>query len=225
MSAPDIDSSKVHGRGIFFDGVTTARHDVVVELAPRTLQVQGVDGSVLAQWSYDELETLSSPEDVLRLGRAGNAVPARLEIKDPQLAAAIDERSLPVDRTGRIGRRLRTKVIFWSVAATASLILVAVLAMPLIATQLTPIIPHAIERRLGAAIDAQTRMSFTEGNRSGVPLECGGAEKEQAGRVAFEKLIRQMEMTAGLPFPLKVTLMRKQEANAITLPGGHIYVL
>ena len=100
MSAPNIESSKVHGRGIFFDGVTTARHDVVVELAPRTLQVHGVDGSVLAQWSYDELETLSSPDDVLRLGRAGNALLARLEIKDPQLAAAIDERSLPVDRTG-----------------------------------------------------------------------------------------------------------------------------
>jgi Zn-dependent protease with chaperone function len=224
MSAPNIDSSKVHGRGIFFDGVTTARHDVVVELAPRTLQVHGVDGSVLAQWSYDELETLSSPDDVLRLGRAGNALLARLEIKDPQLAAAIDERSLPVDRTGRIERRLRTKVIFWSAAATASLILVAVIAMPLIATQLTPLIPYAIERRLGAAIDAQTRMSLNEGNRSDAPLNCGSAEKEHGGRVAFEKLVRLMEMAAGLPFPLKTTVVRKQEANAITLPGGHIYV-
>ena len=224
MSAPNIDSSMVHGRGIFFDGVTTARHDVVVELAPRELQVHDVDGSILAQWSYDELETLSSPEDVLRLGRAGNARSARLEIKDPQLATAIDERSLPVDRTGRIDRRLRTKVIFWSFAATASLILVAVVAMPLIATQLTPLIPYAIERRLGATIDAQTRMSLNEGSRPGAALECGSAEKERAGRVAFEKLIRQMEMAAGLPFPLKATVMRKQEANAITLPGGHIYV-
>jgi len=33
-----------------------------------------------------------------------------------------------------------------------------------------------------------------------------------------------MEMAAGLPFPLKTTVVRKQEANAITLPGGHIYV-
>jgi Zn-dependent protease with chaperone function len=224
MSAPNIDSATVHGRGIFFDGVTTARHEVVVELAPRILQVHDVDGSVLAQWSYDELETLSSPEDVLRLGRAGNAVPARLEIKDPQLAAAIDERSLPVDRTGRIERRLRAKVIFWSLAATASLIFVAVVAMPLIATRLAPLIPYTIERRLGAAIDAQTRVSLNEGNRTGVPLDCGSAEKEQAGRVAFDKLIRQIEMAAGLPLPLKATVMRKPEANAITLPGGHIYV-
>ena len=224
MNAPNIDSSNVCGRGIFFDGRTTAHHDVVVELAPRTLQVHGVDGRVLAQWPYEELETLSSPDNVMRLGRARDAVLARLEITDPQLAAAIDERSLPVDRTGRIERRLRTKVIFWSLAATASLILVAVIGMPLIATKLTPLVPYAIERRLGAAIDAQTRMSLQEGNRSGAPLDCGSAEKERAGRAAFEKLIRQMEMAAGLPLPLKVTVVRKPEANAITLPGGHIYV-
>src|SRR5262249_16662146 len=59
---------------------------------------------------------------------------------------------------------------------------------------------------------------------SGAPLGCGTAEKEQAGRAAFEKLIRQMEMAAGLPLPVKVTIARKPEANAITLPGGHIYV-
>jgi Zn-dependent protease with chaperone function len=186
--------------------------------------VHGVEGRVLAQWPYDELETLSSPDDVMRLGRARNTVLARLEIMDPQLAGAIDDRSLPVDRTGRIERRLRTKVILWSLAATASLILVAVVGMPLIATKLTPLVPYAIERRLGTAIDAQTRVSFGEGNRSGAPLDCGTAEKEQAGRMAFEKLTRQMEMAAGLPFPLKATVVRKPEANAITLPGGRMYV-
>lgn len=223
MNGSNNSSSNVRGRGIFFDGLTTASHDVLVELAPRMLQVHGIDGSVLAQWPYDELETLSAAEDVLRLGRARNAVLARLEIKDPQLAAAIDERSLPVDRTGRIDRQLRTKVIFWSFAATVSLIVVAVIGMPLIATKLTPLIPYAIESRLGAAIDAQTRMSLDEGN-AGVPLDCGNAEKEQVGRVAFEKLMRQMELAAKLPLSLKATVVRKAEANAITLPGGHIYV-
>jgi Zn-dependent protease with chaperone function len=224
MNAPDVDSSSMHGRAIFFDGLTTARHDVVVELAPRSLRVHDAAGRVLAQWPYDELEARSSPDDILRLGRARNAVLARLEITDPQLAAAIDERSLPVDRTGRIERGLRIRVILWSCAATASLILVAVIGMPLIATELTPFVPYAIERKLGAAIDAQTRISFGEDNRSGAPLGCGTAEKEQAGRAAFEKLIRQMEMAAGLPLPVKVTIARKPEANAITLPGGHIYV-
>ena len=160
MNAADIELSTVRGRGIFFDGATTSRHDVGVELAPRTLRVLGAGGGVLAEWRYDQLETLSSPEGVLRLGKAGNAVLAQLEIRDPHLATAIDERSMPIDRTGRIERRLRTKVIVWSLAATASLLIVAIVGVPRIATALTPLIPYAIERKLGAAVDAQARVSL-----------------------------------------------------------------
>jgi Zn-dependent protease with chaperone function len=223
MSAPDIDISTVSGRGIFFDGLTTRRHDVVVELAPRTLRVQGTDGGVLVEWPYDQLETLSSPGDVLRLGQAGNAVLARLEIKDPHLAAAIDERSMLGERTRRIERRLRTKVIFWSLAATASLLLVAVVGVPLIATELTPLIPYAIERQLGAAVDAQARLSL-DNHHAGAAFECGTSEKERTGRATFDKLMRQLETAAALPFPLRITVVRRPESNAITLPGGHIYV-
>jgi Zn-dependent protease with chaperone function len=223
MKAPDIEDSTICGRGIFFDGLTSVRHDVAVELAPFMLRLHDADGSVLAQWPYDQLETLSSPDDVLRLGRLGNAVLARLEIKDPRLAAAIDERSLPVDRTGRIERRLRTKVVFWSFAATTSLILVAVAGVPLIASELTPLIPYALERKFGAAVDAQARVSL-EGHRSGAAFECGSTEGQQASRAAFDKLMQQMEIAAGLPLPLKATIVRKPEANAISLPGGRIYV-
>jgi predicted Zn-dependent protease len=216
MNAPDIDVSTVSGRGIFFDGLTAARHDVVVELAPLTLRVHGTGGRVLAEWPYDQLETLSSPDDVLRLGRAGSSVLARLEIKDPQLTTAIDERSVPVDRTGRIERRLRSKVIFWSLAGAASLLLVAVVGVPRIATELTPLIPYALERKLGAAVDAQARASL-DSHRAGAAFECGSAGKEQAGRAAFET-------AAALPLPLKIMVVRRPESNAITLPGGHIYV-
>src|SRR5262245_5354260 len=128
-----------------------------------------------------------SPQPKMCCVSAGHAMPCLRDSKSRtrNWLAAIDERSLPVDRTGRIDRQLRTKVIFWSFAATVSLIVVAVIGMPLIATKLTPLIPYAIESRLGAAIDAQTRMSLDEGN-AGVPLDCGNAEKEQVGRVAFE---------------------------------------
>jgi Zn-dependent protease with chaperone function len=130
---------------------------------------------------------------------------------------------MPVDRTGRIERRLRTKVIVWSLAATASLLIVAIVGVPRIATALTPLIPYAIERKLGAAVDAQARVSL-EGGSSRAAFECGSAEKELSGHAAFDKLTQQIETAAALPLPLKVRVVRKPEANAITLPGGHIYV-
>src|SRR4051794_88931 len=107
MNAPEtvpdevrhLDISTTFGRGIFFDGLKAARHDVAVELAATVLRMRATDGGILAEWGYDQLETLSSPGDILRLGKAGNPVLARLEVKDPKLAAAIDERSAPVDRT------------------------------------------------------------------------------------------------------------------------------
>jgi hypothetical protein len=154
---------------------------------------------------------------------AGNPVLARLEIKDPKLIAAIDARSAPVDRAERIERNLRGKVIFWTIAAAASLLLVGVVGVPLLAAEITPLIPFAIERKLGDTIDAQARATLDSGHQ-GAAFECGSAANEQGGRTAFDKLSAQLQAGAALPFPLKVMVVRKKDANAITLPGGHIYV-
>ena len=79
MNANGADVAMQGERAIFFDGSTATRHDVSVELAPVALRVRDNQGGVLAEWPYDQLETLSAPDDVLRLGRAGNPVLARLE--------------------------------------------------------------------------------------------------------------------------------------------------
>jgi Zn-dependent protease with chaperone function len=211
------------GPGVFFDGATTARHDVTVELAQDRLRIRAADGRALAEWPYDRLETIASPDDLLRLGQAGSPVLARLEVRDPQLAAAIDERSLPVDRSGRSERRMRTKVVLWSLAATVSLLLVAVVGLPLVATQLAPFIPYSLERKLGAAIDRQARASL-DSRHAGAAFECGNADNQKAGRAAFDKLMGQMETAAALPIPLKAVVARQAEANAFALPGGYMYV-
>jgi Zn-dependent protease with chaperone function len=211
------------GQGSFFDGATTARHAVTIELAPEQLRIIGLNGAALAEWPYDQLETIAAPDDVLRLGRAGSPVLARLEIRDPQLAAAVDERSLPVDRTGGVERRMRTKVVVWSLVATVSLLAVAVFGVPLLATQVTPLVPYAIERKLGMAVDAQVRASL-DTRHAGAAFECGHGPKEKAGRAAFDKLMGKIEDAAGLPIALDTRVVRSPEANAITLPGGHVYV-
>jgi hypothetical protein len=114
------------GQATYFDGVTSARHDVTVTLGASALQIIASDGDVLAEWAYTELEPIPSPHGLLRIGRIDNPVLARLDVRDPKLAGAIDDLSVPIDRSGGTERRGRRRVVLWSLAATVSLLLVAV---------------------------------------------------------------------------------------------------
>jgi len=213
----------ISGPATFYDGMTGARHDATVELDPAMLNVRASGGQLLARWPYAEIEELAAPDGLLRLGRRGNSVLARLDVRDPALAAAIDDLALGVDRTGTIQRRGRRRVIFWSLAATLSLVLAAVFGVPALADLMAPLVPQGAERRLGAAVDRQVRAMLDPG-RNGRPFECGKAESELPGRAAFDRLMARLEGAAGLPIPLQVSVVRRSEANAFALPGGHIYV-
>ena len=212
------------GTGIFFDGVTSARRPVLVELGSDGVLVRDAEErDMLARWPYDELDHLAAPEGVLRLGRAGGRPLARLEVRDPALIAAIDEASVPVDRSGATERRGRTKVIAWSVIATVSvLVLGAVFGVPALADKIAPLVPLRAERWLGEAVDTQARKMLDKGDASR-PFECGGESGEE-GRAALAKLMSRLEAAAALPIPLDTKVVRRSEANAIALPGGHIYV-
>lgn len=211
------------GAGIYFDGKTSERHDVTATLGAASLVISDHAGNVLAEWPYSELEALAAPDTLLRLGRRGNAVLERLEIFDPEFAAAVDARAIHVDRTGTIQRRQRGSVIGWTVAATVSLLLVAWFGIPALAERIAPLLPVAIERKLGDAVDMQTRAMLDTG-KAGAAFECGTAESEKAGRAALDKMIHRLEAAAGLPGPLRSSVVRRTEANALALPGGQIYI-
>ncbi len=211
------------GAGIYFDGRTSARHDAVVALSPSGLQIADRDGRLLAEWPYDEIEGLAAPGNVLRLGRRGSALLERLEILDPAFAAAIDARASHVDRAGTRQRRQRASVIGWSVAATVSLLLVGYFGVPAIAGRLAPLVPAAIDRKLGDAVDIQVR-GILDTRSTGAAFECGKADAEKPGRAALDRLVRRLETAAALPSPLRSFVVRRPEANAMALPGGQVYV-
>lgn len=214
----------IAGTGIFFDGMSSARRAVVVELTPEGVLVRDAEHrDMLARWPYDQLDHLAAPEGVLRLGRAGAKTTARLEVRDPALAHAIDEASVPVDRTKVPGHSGRAKVIGWSIAAMASLVLGAVYGVPALAGKIAPLVPLGVERWLGEAVDRQARTLLDKGDSSR-PFECGGGQGEAEGKAALGKLIAKLEAAAGLPIPLDAKVVRRAEANAVALPGGHIYV-
>ncbi len=214
----------ISGAGVYFDGKTSARHDVLIDAAPGALRVCALDGSVLAEWPYAELQGLSASADVLRLGRLNNPVLARVETRDPALAAEIDRLAVTLDRSGTAERRSRKKVVAWSVAAVVSLVLVGVFGVPALTERLAPLIPLSVEYRLGAAVDSQVRTMLDTSKRNGKSFECGAADDEKAGRLALEKLVGRLERAANLQIPLKTIVVRRDEANAVALPGGHIYL-
>jgi Zn-dependent protease with chaperone function len=210
------------GPGIFYDGATSARHSVSVELDRSGLLVRAAEGHLLARWPYADLEQLAAPDGMLRLGRRGSPVLARLEIHDPALAAAVDDVSSTVDRTGASERRGRAKVILWSIAAVASLVLVGIFGVPAIADRLAPLLPYAVERKFGEALNAQVR-STLDSDQKGQAFECGRADTEKEGRAVLARLVGRLESAASL-MPLSIAVVRRPQANAFALPGGHIYV-
>src|SRR6185437_1066118 len=211
------------GAGIYFDGRTSARQEVTVALGETSLRIFAPAGTPLAEWPYDDIVGLSAPGATLRLGRRGGATLERLEILDAQLGAEIDTRAAYVDRGGLRQRRQRASVVGWTIAATVSLLLVAWFGVPAIAERLAPLVPAAAERKLGNAVAMQMR-SILDSKRMGVAFECGNAAGERPGRAALDKMVHRLEAAALLPIPLQVAVVRRDEANAITLPGAQLYV-
>jgi Zn-dependent protease with chaperone function len=221
LSAPAPETAMPRGPAIFFDGTSSVRHNVMVEATATGLKIIGQ--RLLDEWLYPELRRLAAPDGVLRLGRRGETLLARLEVRDQSLAAAIEDRTVTLDRGAAAERALRRKVVGLSIAATASLIITAIVGVPALTSRLIPLIPFSVELKLGNAVDKQVR-SALDSHHLGAGFECGNGPGETAGRNALQKLVARLEAAADLPFALHVDVVRRDEPNAFALPGGHIYV-
>jgi Zn-dependent protease with chaperone function len=214
-----------NGTGIFYDGLTSDRYKVAVEVAGDAIEIKAPDGAVKARWRLDEVYPLATSNEVLRIGVASAKVAARLEIHDSELAAALLARLKRTDRSGFTDQRTRLKVVAFSLAAIATLVGGAIWGVPLLADRIAPHLPLAWEIRLGDTIDAQVRHTL-DPSKGKKPFDCpaGDAARSAAGRNAFKKLVDTLEDAAELPLPLRALVVRSPEVNAITLPGGRVYM-
>jgi len=178
---PVIAAAPMRGPATYFNGLTSKRHDVIIETAANSLRIINDDQTYLVdEWSYAELRGRSAPAGTLRLGRRGEVALARLVVHDAALAAAIEERAPSLDRGGAADRRLRRRVVALSLAAISSLVLTAVFGMPVLANRITPLIPLPLERQFGEAIDKQIRPLLDTGGR-GAAFQCGNGAGQAAG--------------------------------------------
>ena len=222
-AGPETPPASVAGPAVYFDGTCSARNLVQIEAGAAGLHIIAADRHVLDEWSYAELRRMSAPGGVLRLGRRGETLLARLEIRDPALAAAIEDRAVTLDRGGAAERRLRRKIVGLSLAAAVSLIVTAIFGLPVLASRVIPFVPLTVERKLGDAVDKEIR-SALDTQHLGAAFVCGNGPGEAQGRAALDKLVGKLAAAAALPERLHVDVVRRSEPNAVALPGGRIYV-
>lgn len=211
-----------HGSGIYFDGVSGRRQFVTVDLTEDAIVIATPEGAPIARWPYPEAMRAPSVRGRLRLGLAGNGPPARLSVPEPAFAETVADRlGVLTTQIEAKERHRRYRVVEWSIAAVAMLLVLAVVGMPPLAELLLPLVSAEAEARIGLQVDDAYRTTF-EGPGS---FECGSADGEKEGHAAFLKLIGKLESAAGLPVRLRPVVVRQQKTvNAAAGPGGYVYV-
>src|SRR5712691_10413368 len=144
---------------IYFDGTSNRRHAAALAFTD-ALEIS-VDGEVKAQWPFVDIRRADSAPGTLRLSCQSAPVLARLEIRDPALAAELASRAANLDEH-HLGRRGVAKIVGWSLAAAASIVLVVLYGVPLAADRLAPLVPESLERRFGDVAEQQVKIVFGE---------------------------------------------------------------
>ena len=195
---------------IYFDGTSSRRH--AVTLAFKDQLDINADQNRLATWSYADIRRADSPSGTLRLSCLTAPALARLEIRDAAVAAELTARCSELD-ANLPGRRGVAAIVGWSLAAAISIVAMVWFGVPLAAERLTPLVPPALERRLGDVAEGQVRILF--GNKT-----CTNAP----GRAAFNKLVNEIREAAGMDGSIQTAVLSTPIPNAFALPGGKVYL-
>ncbi len=211
-SGPENGSASLESgsSAVYFDGTSSRRHLVTLAFGDRLELHEPPDAVV--EWSYAEIRRSDSPSGILRVTCLSAPALARLEIRDATLAAQLTSRCSHLDENSP-GRRGVAAIVGWSLAATVSIAAVVWFGVPLAADRLTPLVPQALERRLGDVAERQVRAVF--GGRA-----CDNAD----GQAAFTKLVNVVRDSAGLDTSVQSAVLASPVPNAFALPGGKVFV-
>ena len=198
---------------VYFSGLDSQRHRVTLD-AGAALQIIE-DGRAIASWSYVNIRRVPGEPHPLRLSSTDAPELARLEIADPQVADWVIGLcpGQAVRRASGASAGGVAKIIFWSVAAAASIIVMAVYGIPLAADRLAPLVPNVVEKRIGQMVDGQVKAIFGD-------KLCSAAE----GDAALLKLVGNMRAAGNIPGKVEAAVLRTRIPNAVALPGGKVYV-
>jgi Zn-dependent protease with chaperone function len=208
--AQDGTSRQDGATALYFDG-SSSRRRVVRLVFGDALEISE-DGAAQVLWTYDDIRQVDSPAGVLRVSCLSAPALARLEIRDAALSVGLTSRCARLGENRLDGRAVR-KIVGWSLAAVASIVMVVLFAIPLAADRLAPLVPQAFERRIGEASEVQIKAIF--GNQV-----CD----RPAGQAAYVKLLGKLREAAGLDTDVQSSVLSTEVPNAFALPGGKVYM-
>ncbi|BAM87584.1 putative metalloendopeptidase [Bradyrhizobium oligotrophicum S58] len=203
-------AAQLGGSATYFDGLSNRRQIVTIGFANQ-LVMRSADNFV--SWPYEDIRRVDGPSGTLRVSCLSASPLARLEIRDPAVAAELAARCSDIDQNS-LTRGAIARIIGWSLAAAASIVAIVLVVIPFAADRLTPLVPPAMERHLGEAAVVQIQTVFGD-------KVCG----ETAGQTAFAKLVTALRKPAGLDDSIASQVVDTPIPNAFALPGGRFFLL
>ncbi|MDJ1008873.1 MAG: M48 family metallopeptidase [Paracoccaceae bacterium] len=202
----------------YFDGVTAARRQVVVNRAGPTLHINDPDtGRIVDRWAVDRLVEHREERQTGVLVFGPRDADARLQVTGDGIIR--DMRGLLPDLAGEgLPWPMIRKVGLFSVAALGSVVVLLFVIMPALAGQLARIIPPEREVAFGESVQRQIERIF--GAETTGELLCTGPE----GQVALAEMTDRVMGDTAIAYPLTVSVFDDGLVNAFALPGGHVVI-
>jgi predicted Zn-dependent protease len=203
--------------GYFFDGLSSARHEVWLALdsGSQVLLLHRRDG-VVERWPFGEIRLIERPVPgyPVRYRRAdqdGQRLTSRFDSLALLQPVCLNLRKTP-PRERQVAR-----LAAGIGAGVLGLLILLVYSLPRFATEVAATFPPALEDKIGQATDEAVRTFVGEGKPARV---CTDPE----GQAALDRLVEKLAKAANLPKPPMVEVIDTPMMNAVALPGNRVII-
>ena len=202
----------------YADGLRPIKHPVRLEPQRDGFTIAGLPEDRRLVWRFDETrKAIEHGEVVLHREKHGVDTGERIALAEADFEAAFGAARARFGR-GRAGEASGRRIALLTLGALASLALLMLVGLPLLARVAAPLVPWRWEVRMGEAVEAQVLELFGNGR---APRVCGVGGP---GKAALDRLVERLAVHADLPGPLKVDVLDTPVVNAFALPGGRIFL-
>lgn len=210
----------------YHDGLVSTVRDVICRLEPSgntaSLVITDLETRTeLDRWNSTDVFPLHARKHELRVGITGKPYGARLAFMgfEPTRAARTMLPALAIKH--RQDRAKQYRAVALATAALASVVVAYIFGVPLLAGNITRVVPPEWEERLGNTVVAQIENALASDESAG--FEVCDTDPNSVPNRAIARFAAQVVEGTGTPFTPDIKVIRTKIPNAFALPGGHSY--